>query len=313
MTEYVSESGVAVRRIAFIGAGAIGEPMAANLLRKGFSVTTILHRRPEPIDRLRQLGARVVATPAEAMRGCELAFTCLPTGNEVEHVVHGAEGLAATAKAGSVIVDCTTSDPAVTVRVGEGLHARGIGFVDAGLTRSRQGAIEGKLAFFLGGDVAHVRKVMPALEAMGDTFFHFGGVGTGHRAKIISNMVALGTIALVNEGLMLGSEHELNVEVLYQALMAGNGRSRSLEVYGRPMVMREYNAKQFSIGHACHDLWAAQKLAEACDMPMLVGAAAYAVFRIAAAQGMPEKSVITLAESWQRRADERRAKKGTST
>lgn len=286
--------------------------MAANLLRKGFSVTTIKHRRPEPIDRLRQLGARVVATPAEAMRGCELAFTCLPTGKEVEHVVLGTDGLATTAGAGSVIVDCTTSDPAITVQIGAALAARGIGFVDAGLTRSLQGAIEGKLAFFLGGDAEHVGKTMPALEAMGDTFFHFGGIGAGHRAKIISNMVALSTIALVNEALMLGSEHGLDVDVLFKALMAGNGRSRSLEVYGLPMVKRDYDAKRFSIGHACHDLWAAQKLAEECKMPVLVGAAAYEVFRIAAMLGLPEKSVITLAESWQRRADERRAASGTA-
>lgn len=296
--------------IAFIGVGVMGEPMAANLLRKGFAVTTIAHRRSEPVARLRQIGARVAATPAEAMRGCDMAFTCLPTGKEVEAVVMGADGLAATANAGSLIVDCTTSDPATTVQVGAALRGRGIGFVDAGLTRSQQGAIEGKLAFFLGGDAADVKKAMPALEAMGDTFFHFGGVGAGHRAKIISNMVGLSTIALVNEALMLGSEHGLDVEILYEALMAGNGRSRSLEVYGLPMVKRDYNAKRFSIGHACHDLWAAQKLADECRMPMLVAAAAYEVFRIASMLAPPEKSVITLAEIWQQRAEERRAAAG---
>jgi 3-hydroxyisobutyrate dehydrogenase-like beta-hydroxyacid dehydrogenase len=292
--------------VAFIGIGAMGEPMVANLLKKGFSVATIAHRRREPVERLRQLGARLAATPAEAMRGCDMAFTCLPTGNEVEAVVMGADGLAAAAQAGSVIVDCTTSDPAITERTASALKARSIGFVDAGLTRSQQGAIEGKLAFFLGGHTHDIEKVMPALRAMGDTFFHFGGVGGGHKAKIISNMVALGTIALVNEGLMLGSEHGLDVEVLYQALMAGNGRSRSLEVYGHPMVKHDYTAKRFSIGHACHDLWAAQELAHDCRMPALVAAAAYEVFRIAATQIPPEKSVITIADSWHRRADARR-------
>lgn len=305
MSEAASVSG-----IAFVGVGAMGEPMAANLLRKGFSVATIEHRRAEPVARLRQSGARVSGTPAEAMRGCDVAFTCLPTGKEVETVVMGADGLAATAKAGAVIVDCTTSDPAITVKIGAALRARGIGFVDAGLTRSRQGAIEGKLVFFLGGERSDVAKVMPALEAMGDTFFHFGGVGAGHRAKIISNMVALGAIALANEAFMLGSEHGLDVEVLYDALMAGNGRSRSLEVYGLPMVKRDYSAKRFSIAHACHDLWAAQRLADECKMPMPVAAATYEVFRIASTLMPPEKSVITLAEPWQRRADARHAAAG---
>ncbi len=293
-------------KIAFIGVGVMGEPMAANLLRKGFSVTTVTHRRTEPVARLRELGAGVAATPAEAMKGCELAFTCLPTGSEVERVVLGADGLAATAAPGSVIVDCTTSDPETTARVGASLKSRRIGFVDAGLTRAQQGAIEGKLAFFLGGDAGDVAKVMPALQAMGDTFFHFGGTATGHKAKIISNMVALSTIALVNEALMLGSEHGLDLEALHRALMAGNGQSRSLEVYGLPMVRRDYGAKRFSIGHACHDLEAARKLAEERALTLPVEAAAEEVYRSAARQGKPERSVITLAEPWHRRADERR-------
>lgn len=297
-------------RIAFVGVGAMGEPMAANLLRKGFAVTIIEHRRPEPVARLRASGARVARTPAEAMQGCDLAFTCLPTGKEVEAVVMGADGLAATAKTGAAIVDCTTSDPAITVKIGAALRARGIGFLDAGLTRARQGAIEGKLAFFIGGEAADVAKAMPALEAMGDTFFHFGGVGSGHRAKIISNMVALGAITLANEAFMLGSEHGLDLQVLYDALMAGNGRSRSLEVYGMPMVKRDYDAKQFSIAHACHDLRAAKSLADECGMPIPVAAATLEVFRAAAASIPPEKSVIRLAEEWQRRADARAAAAG---
>jgi 3-hydroxyisobutyrate dehydrogenase-like beta-hydroxyacid dehydrogenase len=289
--------------VAFVGVGAMGEPMAANLLRKGFAVSTVGHRRPEPVARLRQAGARVAGTPAEAMRGCDVAFTCLPTGNEVETVVLGAGGLADGARTGAVIVDCTTSDPATTVRIGAALRARGIGFVDAGLTRARQGAIDGKLAFFLGGDAADVARVMPALEAMGDTFFHFGAVGTGHRAKIISNMVALATIALTNEAFALGSEQGLDVKVLYDALMAGNGRSRSLEVYGLPMVKRDYTAKQFSIAHACHDLEAAQKLAAESGVAIPVVGATRGVFDKAASSMPPADSVITLAKAWHRRAD----------
>lgn len=288
----------------------MGEPMAANLLRKGFSVATVGHRRPEPVERLRQAGAKVVATPAEAMRECEVAFTCLPTGKEVEAVVMGGDGLAAAAKAGAVIVDCTTSDPAVTVKIGAALRARGIGFVDAGLTRARQGAIDGKLAFFLGGEAADIKKIMPLLHAMGDTFFHFGVVGTGHRAKIISNMVALATIALTSEAFALGSEHGLDVQVLYDALMAGNGRSRSLEVYGLPMVKRDYTAKQFSIAHACHDLEAAQKLATEGGAAIPVATAASGVFRNAATSLPPTDSVITLAKEWHRREDVRRIDRG---
>ncbi len=293
--------------VAFVGVGAMGEPMAANLLRKGFSVATIEHRRPEPVDRLRQSGARVARTPAEAMRGCDIAFTCLPTGKEVEAIVMGADGLAAGAKVGAVIVDCTTSDPVTTVKIGSALRTRGIGFVDAGLTRARQGAIDGKLAFFLGGEPADVARVMPALEAMGDTFFHFGGIGTGHRAKIISNMVALGAIALANEAFALGSGHGLDAQVLYDALMAGNGRSRSLEVYGLPMVKRDYNAKQFSIAHACHDLLAAQKLADECGVSVPITAATSEVFETAATAMPPADSIITLAKAWHRRADARGA------
>ena len=158
--------------VAFIGIGAMGEPMVANLLKKGFSVTVIKHRRPEPAQRLQTLGAKVAGTAAEAAAGASIAILSLPTSREVDACVRGENGLAQTMAAGGVIVDCSTSNPQNTRELAVLLAERKIGLVDAGMTRGVAGAKQGNLAFFIGGAQAHIDQAMPALKAMGDTFLH---------------------------------------------------------------------------------------------------------------------------------------------
>ena len=194
-------------QIAFVGIGAMGEPMAANLLKKGHAVTVVKHRRAEPAARLQALGAKVAATPAEAAAQVEIAVLSLPTSREVEACVQGAQGLLTTMQPGSVILDCSTSNPDSTRTLAKLAVERNVGFVDAGMTRGVAGAKQGNLAFFVGGEQAHIDRAMPALQAMGDTFVHLGTVGNGHTVKVISNILSYGTVALVNEALMLAARH----------------------------------------------------------------------------------------------------------
>lgn len=283
--------------IAFIGIGAMGEPMAGNLLAKNFPVTVVKHRRSEPAARLQALGAKVAESPAAAVKGCGIVMLSLPTSREVEQVITGAQGLAGSAATGTVIVDCSTSDPESTRKLAGLLAARGIGLVDAPVTRGVQGARQGTLAFFLGGDSKHVDKVMPALKALGDTFIRFGRVGDGHTAKVVSNVLSYATVALVNEALMLGSRCGVEAKTLIEALMQG-APSKALESFGPRIVAGEYNPPRVTIDHVCEDMLLAQELAAATTAPTFMLGAAQEIYRLLNLRGYGERDMSVIAELW---------------
>lgn len=284
-------------RVAFIGIGAMGEPMALNLLQKGFEVCVLQHRRPEPAARLRERGARVATSIADAVAGCETVVLSLPTSREVEAVVTGENGLLALAPAGSLVVDCSTSDPASTRRLGSQLASRGIGLVDAGMTRGVAGAKQGTLAFFLGGEPADVERALTVLRAMGDTFIHVGPLGHGHTAKLISNVLSYATVALVNEALMLGSRSGLELERLYEALAQG-APSKALESFGPRIVAGEYEPARVTVEHVCEDMVMLQSLAAATVSPVAMLGAAQELYRLLQMQGAGARDMSAIAELW---------------
>jgi len=284
-------------KVLFVGIGAMGEPMAANLLKKGYAVTVVKNRRAEPADRLAALGARVVNTAADGAAGCDVAILCLPTSREVEAVVLGENGLAASLPSGATVLDTTTGDPEVTRRLAQVLAAKGIGCVDAGLTRGVDGAKKGTLAFFIGGERAHIDRVQPVLAAMGDTFLHCGPVGHGHTVKVISNVLSYGTVALVNEALMLGGRNGVGMEVLHQALMQG-APSKALETFGKRIADASYSPPRVTVEHVCEDMLLGQKLATAASAPTFLLAAAQELYRLLDLQGKGLQDMSILGELW---------------
>ena len=158
--------------IGFVGIGAMGEPMAANLLKKGFNVTVLRHRREEPAQRLQAQGARVAAS-LDPIADSDLVVLCLPTSREVEATLVDDGGLIDRLRGGAVIVDCSTSEPQSTAELTELTQNRNVGLIAAAMTRGVAGAKQGTLAFFVGGEAEHVEKAQPLLEAMGNTFIRF--------------------------------------------------------------------------------------------------------------------------------------------
>lgn len=287
-----------MQRIAFIGLGAMGEPMAANLLSRGFPVTIVKHRRAEPVDRLRQQGARVVDTPAAAAAGCDVAVLMLPSSREVEAVLTGAGGMAAALPPGSLVLDCSTSDPASTRRLAAMLADKKVAIVDAGVTRGVAGAKQAKLAYFVGGAEEDVARVRPVLDAMGDTVFHMGPVGAGHVTKSLSNALSYGTVALVGEMLMIGEKEGIDLKALQEALMAG-AASKALESFGPRIIAHEYQPARVSIGNARQHLGVTETLLPKGGKLTLT-VAAHKVFDEAAAKGHDGSDIASIAELWHR-------------
>jgi 3-hydroxyisobutyrate dehydrogenase-like beta-hydroxyacid dehydrogenase len=284
-------------RVAFIGLGAMGEPMATNLARRKIPLIVVAHRRREPVDRLVALGALEAPTPAAAAREADVVLLMLPGSDAVAQVAEGPDGLVAAMRSGATLVDCSTADPACSRALAERAVARGLGYVDAPVTRGVQGARDGKLAFYLGGEASTIDAVRPVLEAMGDTFFHMGPAGAGHATKIIVQALSYATVTLVNEALMLGDATGLPLPMLQQALLAGAG-SKALESFGPRILSRQHAPARVAIGDACAHLDAARRMAEGKACARGVHAAAHELLSMLAGRGLARSDLAALAEVW---------------
>ena len=283
--------------VGFVGLGAMGEPMVANLLKKGFTVGILQHRRPEPVDRLKAAGAKVYESAGAMAAAADVVVLSLPTSKEVEAVMLGVDGVIAHAKSGSVVIDCSTSDPPSTRKLGALLAQRRIGMVDAGMTRGVAGAKAGTLAFFLGGEQAHIDQAMPVLKGMGDTFVHLGPLSHGHTAKLISNVLSYGTVALVNEAFMLGARAGVDLKQLFDALMQG-ATSKALEAFGPRIVSGEYQPARVTVEHVCDDMVMLQTLAAGGAAPVFMLSAAQELFRLMQLRGEGQADMSKIAELW---------------
>ena len=281
--------------VALIGIGAMGEPMAANLLKKGLSVTIVKRRNPAPVDRLQGLGAKVAESPREAAVGADIAILSLPTSKEVEACLLGGSGMLAAMRAGSVVLDCSTSDPSSTRRLAALAAERKVGYVDAGMTRGVAGAKQGTLAFFIGGVQEDIDRAMPALKAMGDTFVHLGPVSHGHTAKVISNVLSYATVALVNESLALGIRNGLEGQKLFDALMQG-AQSKALEAFGPRILKSEYSPPRVSVDHVCDDMVMAHALAGQGNTPMFMLGVAESLYKLLVAGGHGAADMAVIGE-----------------
>ena len=140
-------------RVGYIGVGLMGHGAARNILEKGgYPLTILAHRNRAPVEDLVRRGAREAATPAELAEASDVVFLCLPSAVEVEATVYGEGGLLQAMRPGAVLVDSTTSDPAVTRRIGADLAARGVSMLDAALGRTPREAEEGRLSTYVGGE-----------------------------------------------------------------------------------------------------------------------------------------------------------------
>lgn len=225
--------------IGFIGLGAMGAPMARNLLRKGFAVTvhSRTRAREEP---LAALGAAPASTPAEAASGADVVITMVGDTPDVEEVLFGEAGVAQAAPRGAVVVDMSTIDPEATRDFAGRLAERGIRMVDAPVSGGTEGAASGTLSIMVGGEDEDVAGVRPVLEALGKTITHVGPAGSGQMTKAINQVIIAGTFLAVAEGMALGTKAGLDMVRVLEALRAGAAGSWVLEARAPRMLAGEY-------------------------------------------------------------------------
>ena len=224
--------------IAFIGLGAMGMPMTAQLLAHGFRVRGA-DLSAEARNAFAAKGGEAFAQPAEAARDCPIAITMLPTSAIVRRVVLGEGGIAAVMRPGSVLVDMSSSVPLETQRLAADLAERGIEVVDAPVSGGVARATDGTLAIMVGGKPEIRELVAPVLTAMGKKVIPVGAVGSGHAAKVLNNYVSACGLLAACEALIVARKFGIDGEVLVDVLNASTGRSNSTDGELKPFVLSE--------------------------------------------------------------------------
>ena len=188
---------IAGQRIGMIGLGLMGLGIATNVVTKGFALTAMEHPGNQPLGDLLASGARTVSTPQAVAQASDVVILCVNGSAQVEAILAAETGLLAGLREGMTVIDCSTSMPASTLQVADQLAKRGVRFMDAAMTRTPNEAMQGRLNLLVGGDVALLEFCRPLLSTFAENIVHAGGVGAGHRMKLLHNFVSLGSVTLL--------------------------------------------------------------------------------------------------------------------
>lgn len=282
-------------KIGFIGLGAMGSGMAANILAKGWPLTVWSHRSREAVDRLVAGGASEVASPRELAAECDIVILCVTGSAQVEQVVKGPDGLSAAGKP-LVIVDCSTANPSSTVQLASELQRQGIILVDAPLARTPKEAAEGTLDVMVGGDAETLARVKPVLEAFSARIVHTGPTGSGHTMKLLNNFVSMSYAAIYSEALTLGVKAGLTPQVFDSVLRGSRMDCGFYQAFFDFVLNRNENAQRFAIVNALKDMTYLASFAQAAGVANPHGAAVRNGLATAVATGHGEKFVPALSD-----------------
>lgn len=220
------------QRVAFIGLGNMGGPMAVNLAKAGYRVAAF-DLSTGAREKVQREGVGIAASAREAVEGADVVVSMLPASKHVESLYLGngeQPGLLGAIADGALLIDCSTIAPASAQKVARGAQARGLVMIDAPVSGGTAGATAGTLTFIVGGEAEALERARDVLKAMGKNIFHMGATGAGQVAKLCNNM-ALGVImAVTGEAIALGVAHGLDPKALSQMMAVSTGRSWATEV-----------------------------------------------------------------------------------
>ena len=226
--------------VCFIGLGIMGKPMAANLLKSGYSLI-VFNRTREKMAALVEKGAVAADSISYCARRADVTITMLPDSSEVSEVILGGNGVAESAKPNATVIDMSSISPVVSQKIGEILREKNIDFLDAPVSGGESGAIAGTLAIMVGGSEAAFDKVKPILQTMGESVKRVGDIGAGNYAKLANQIIVALNIAAVGEAFALAQKAGLDPEALYDAIRNGLAGSRVLDAKVPKVMKRQFD------------------------------------------------------------------------
>ncbi|PLC51053.1 3-hydroxyisobutyrate dehydrogenase [Pollutimonas subterranea] len=277
-------------RIAFIGLGHMGGPMALNLVKAGHELT-VFDLVPAAIKTLVDAGASEARSAQEAVGNAEVVISMLPASKHVEGLYLGEAGLLDQIAANTLVLECSTIAPESARKVAQAAHDRKIRMIDAPVSGGTGGAVAGTLTFIVGGDADDLEAARPYLEKMGKNIFHAGDAGAGQVAKICNNMLLGILMAGTSEALALGVKNGLDPKVLSDIIAKSSGRNWATELYNPwPGVMEHAPASKdyaggFGVDLMLKDLGLAAESALNARASVPLGELARNLYSMHSAQG----------------------------
>ena len=254
------------QRIAFLGLGVMGGGMARRLAAAGFPLA-VWNRTASGAEPLRDLGATVVSTPADAAAEADIVISMLADDAASWSVWAGSGGALERIPRGAIVVECSTVSPTWVAELTALAAAKGCAAIDAPVTGSRTQAANGELQFLVGGDAAVLERVRPVLAAMARNIVHVGPAGSGARLKLINNYLCGVQAAALAEAVVLIEQSNLSLEASLGVLQNGAPGSPLVKAVSNRMASRDY-AVNFKLGLMTKDLSYAIGLAEASGLTL---------------------------------------------
>ncbi|RTZ47966.1 3-hydroxyisobutyrate dehydrogenase [Candidimonas sp. SYP-B2681] len=217
-------------RIAFIGLGHMGGPMALNLVKAGHELV-VFDLVPAAIKTLVDAGARAAVSAEQSVDNADVVISMLPASKHVEGLYLGESGLLKHIPSSSLVLECSTIAPESARKVAQAAKQRGIRMIDAPVSGGTGGAVAATLTFIVGGEAVDLDAARPYLEEMGKNIFHAGEAGAGQVAKICNNMLLGVLMAGTSEALALGVANGLDPKVLSDIIAKSSGRNWATELY----------------------------------------------------------------------------------
>ena len=281
-------------RVAFLGLGIMGRPMAANLVKAGHE-TAVWNRTPKQVE-----GASIRETPADAVRDAEVVWMCVSDTRAVEAVLFGTKGAEKTLEPGTIVVDSSTIAPSAEQGFAKRLTAKGVHYVDAPVTGSKVAAEAGSLIFMAGGEEEVLAKLDPLFKALGKQVFHMGETGKGQAVKLAMNL----QIALIYEGfaeaLTLAAKLGVNIDRMLPLIQASMVKSGVVE-YKAPFILRRDFTPNFPLRLMLKDIHLALDAAKEVRVKLPGLETVEEVYEMAAEDGHEDldyAATLTLLEKW---------------
>jgi len=258
-------------KVAFIGVGTMGKPMAANLVKGGHQVRVFDSNTALAAQVATEIGA-TACTRMQEIAGVDFIVTMLPDGKVVRAVALGDGGIVSLAARGTIVLDMSSSQPMITRETGAALAAKGITLIDAPVSGGAARAITGTLTIMIGGDdAAAITRAKPILACMGNTLFDVGKLGSGHAAKALNNVVAAGNYGVLTEALMVAARYGIDQETLVDIISVSTGQSFISSVVMKQFVVPQTYNSGFKIGLLAKDAAIAAELSTdlGCETPFI--------------------------------------------
>ena len=286
--------------VGFIGLGAMGDPMALNLVKRGFSL--VVHDvDAAKAERWRARGAVVAASAADVAARADRTVCMVETTAQAEAVIAGEQGIVHTARAGHIVACMSTIDPLVARRLAERLAQDGVAMVDAPVSGGTERAASGELSIIVGGAAETVAACQDIFRAMGAKVFHVGGLGQGLAMKLVNNMLIQVNTVAVAEALVLGVKAGLDPQTIYDVVRTSTGTSVAFETRVPRMLRRDF-APGGTVDISFKDQELETAFAKQLGVPVLLANVTQQVYQMARAAGFNKEDGAAVVKVYERLA-----------